>query len=408
MSADFQGTPSTLTGRQFATTVNVLAGRRIVGPASIQDEIGANQDDWEPSGLADANFISVTQDGGPFSITGLAGGGAKTIKNICNDDSDENLTLKHQDASSQEANRFNLGGSDVVLAPGEAIALEYDTAAERWNKVTVVVPFPLANDPGTPGLPGLNWRGAWIASPSTAYAENDGVSNSGRSYICLVAHSSDSTNEPGAGVYTANYWSLLADKGADGTGTGDMQASVYDPTSKAADAFDQDNMADGTTNKNYTATEKTKLSGIEASADVTDAGNVGSSIHGATAKTTPVDADEFAGIDSAASNVLKKFTWTNIKATLKTYFDTLYATAAQGALADSAAQKASNLSDLASASTARTNLGLGTAATEASTAFATAAQGSTADAALPASRITISTSDASGGSDNDIWFKVPS
>ncbi len=73
-----------------------------------------------------------------------------------------------------------------------------------------------------------------------------------------------------------------------------------------------------------TSTYAAKLDGIEAAADVTDAGNVGSSIHGATAKTTPVDADTVPLIDSAASNVLKKVTWANIKATLKTYFDTLY------------------------------------------------------------------------------------
>jgi hypothetical protein len=88
--------------------------------------------------------------------------------------------------------------------------------------------------------------------------------------------------------------------------------------------LDQDDIGDGTTYKQYSETEKTKLAGIESNADVTDAGNVGSSIHGATAKTTPVDADTLALIDSAASNVLKKLTWANVKATLKTYFDTLY------------------------------------------------------------------------------------
>jgi len=40
----------------------------------------------------------------------------------------------------------------------------------------------------------------------------------------------------------------------------------------------------------------------------------------------PVDADTVPLIDSAASNVLKKLTWANIKATIKSYFDALYVT----------------------------------------------------------------------------------
>lgn len=44
----------------------------------------------------------------------------------------------------------------------------------------------------------------------------------------------------------------------------------------------------------------------------------------ATSKATPVDADTLPISDSAASNGLKKLTWANLKATLKTYFDTLY------------------------------------------------------------------------------------
>lgn len=55
-----------------------------------------------------------------------------------------------------------------------------------------------------------------------------------------------------------------------------------------------------------------------------NAADVGVVIHGATAKTTPIDADTMPLIDSAASNVLKKVTWANIKATLKSYLDTLY------------------------------------------------------------------------------------
>ena len=60
--------------------------------------------------------------------------------------------------------------------------------------------------------------------------------------------------------------------------------------------------------------------------DDTDAihDNVAAEISAVTEKTTPVDADVALIEDSAASNAKKRLSWSNIKATLKTYFDTLY------------------------------------------------------------------------------------
>lgn len=52
--------------------------------------------------------------------------------------------------------------------------------------------------------------------------------------------------------------------------------------------------------------------------------SISATVHAATSKVTPVDADEIPVVDSAASNVLKKLTLANLKATLKTYLDTLY------------------------------------------------------------------------------------
>ena len=52
--------------------------------------------------------------------------------------------------------------------------------------------------------------------------------------------------------------------------------------------------------------------------------SAGSLIYGSTAKTTPVDGDAVALMDSAASNLLKKLSWANIKATLKSYLDSFY------------------------------------------------------------------------------------
>ncbi|NBW14124.1 MAG: hypothetical protein EBR82_39615 [Caulobacteraceae bacterium] len=74
----------------------------------------------------------------------------------------------------------------------------------------------------------------------------------------------------------------------------------------------------------FTSAKDTKLSGIETGADVTDADNVGSVLNAATSKTTPVDADTIPLSDSAAAGGLKKLSWANLKATAKTYFDTIY------------------------------------------------------------------------------------
>lgn len=55
-------------------------------------------------------------------------------------------------------------------------------------------------------------------------------------------------------------------EGAAGAGTGDMLAATYDPGAVADDAFDMENMTEGTNNKIFSAAERTKLSGIASSA----------------------------------------------------------------------------------------------------------------------------------------------
>jgi len=56
------------------------------------------------------------------------------------------------------------------------------------------------------------------------------------------------------------------------------------------------------------------------------AANVGAINAAATSKTTPIDADSFPIVDSAASNVIKRVTFTNLKAFLKTYIDAMTST----------------------------------------------------------------------------------
>ena len=57
-----------------------------------------------------------------------------------------------------------------------------------------------------------------------------------------------------------------------------------------------------------------------------DSDALSSAITGAATKATPVDADLLPLVDSAAGYTLKNLTWANLKATLKTYFDSVVTT----------------------------------------------------------------------------------
>ena len=69
----------------------------------------------------------------PASITGIkpmAGGHAVALFNA----SSSTITLEHQDAGSQAANRFALpGNADLAIAPGGGVQLWYDGDTERWR-----------------------------------------------------------------------------------------------------------------------------------------------------------------------------------------------------------------------------------------------------------------------------------
>ncbi len=80
--------------------------------------------------------------------------------------------------------------------------------------------------------------------------------------------------------------------------------------------FIPENVANKDTDGTLAANSDTKYASQKASKTYADTKNTDTQTHAATSKATPVDNDEIPIVDSAASNVLKKFLWSNLKTTL--------------------------------------------------------------------------------------------
>lgn len=96
-------------------------------------QINANQNDYAPTGHADAFTFRLSSDA-IRTITGLAGGAAGRIIEIANVGANA-IQLTHEDAGSAAGNRFvlNSGQAPLTLSAGEAMMFKYDGTLLRWR-----------------------------------------------------------------------------------------------------------------------------------------------------------------------------------------------------------------------------------------------------------------------------------
>ena len=158
----------------------------------------------------------------------------------------------------------------------------------------------------------------------------------------------------------------------------------------------------------YTSAEETKLAGIEASADVTDATNVASALSNGVAALTSGEVTQLANIGTAAISAAE---WGYVAASTQAY-DSADHTKLNGieALADvtDATNVLAGLVGQEAVATGFTGtldgvLGGGTPAAATVTTIAATTFGTSSQNAYGAR--TVSTSGPSGGADGDIWYK---
>ncbi len=130
-----------------------------------------------------------------------------------------NFDVQVADTAGRAAYDNEAAGFTVLVADvgdgRSAIYTKSSATAADWSD-----PAYLTGPKGDTGSPWDDWQGGWATA--TVYAELAGVENGGSSYICTTAHTSGAASEPGVGASWQTYWDLVAAKGADGAGTGDV------------------------------------------------------------------------------------------------------------------------------------------------------------------------------------------
>lgn len=183
---------------------------------------------------------------------------------------------------------------------------------------------------GPPGPAGIAWRGDYAAD--VEYNQNDGVQHQGGSWR---AKKTTVGNAPPTLPTTEDAnWKLLARPGNDSvTSYNDLTDRPTLGSAAAHAAGDFASAAQGAKADSAVQPEDIGSAALHAAADFATSAqgakadtalqsfNVAATVHAAAEKATLVDVDEFALIDSAASFVLKRLTWANLKGAIKAYFN---------------------------------------------------------------------------------------
>jgi len=109
-------------------------------------QIVANQNDFNPTGLADAVIVRLSTDASR-NITGIQGGADGRMINILNVGS-FNIVLTDEDVLSLAANRFAIPGNLTILAE-QGILLVYDSTSSRWRLASSGGQVVLSDTSGT-------------------------------------------------------------------------------------------------------------------------------------------------------------------------------------------------------------------------------------------------------------------